>query len=313
MHDIRNEATRAVSALAHRARIDELALARELMRKRRPAGARCLCVAVVDVCGVAVRVVAGDGLLALSVGRHDAADLKLQRADGSLRHVVVCADDRGVHIFDLASSFGVDGVLTAPPGMPARGVAGPATVVAVVVDADADVPPLWSELSALPRQSLPALRLVSLHAFADAVAQQRPSRRRDDWRPGAQDTLPLTGMRAPVLIGRLPRNDVVVDVGVVDGVSRVHAMVVPLWQAGARCAFFVDVGSTNGTRVIGVRRGRLVDWHLGPALRGVVIERDDILGFSLCELRVVGALSSFEENDGKLHNEGEVSHERRQA
>jgi hypothetical protein len=312
MHVDRNEATRAVSALAHVARIDELALARELLRERRPAGVRCLCVAVVDVCGVAVRVAAGDGLLALCVGRHDAADLKLQRADGSLRHVVVCADDRGVHIFDLASTFGVEGVLTAPPGEPVRGVAGPATVVAVVVDADADIPPLGAEvLRALPRSS-PALRLLSLQAFDDAMAKKEPARRRDDWRPGARDTVPLTGMRAPVLIGRLARNDVVVDVGVVDGVSRVHAMIVPLWHAGVRCAFFVDVGSTNGSRVIGVRRGRLIDWHLGPALRGVVIEPDDILGFSRCELRVVGALS-FDENDGKLRNEAEVSHERRQA
>jgi hypothetical protein len=249
--------------------------------------------------GVRVRLAHGAGPLVLSVGRHGACDLALEQADASLRHVAVVADDDGVLVVDLGASFGV-GDRRCAVGDAVAIRCGDSIVVACVVDGgsfgdaaraiaaavatvDGPVPPLRLVTRAdvarahlEPLQRLPPLPLLPLPSSSP--------------QPGPGRTLRLTGLQRRLLVGRLPRNDVVIED---QGVSRVHAVVVPVRSQGRRQAVIVDAGSTNGTTVLGIHPSlrRVCEVSLGPVQRGHVIDDGDLV--CLCDgvrLRVVGSI-----------------------
>jgi hypothetical protein len=220
-----------------------------------------------------------------------------------MRHAVVVGDDDGVRILDLSSSFGLGGRGAADVGRWALARAGDSVIFAAALAADdaaGDVdelrrlcagldgrlrldqhvgPPSWTAL----RPRLPLQVPVLLSA---------PARRRH--RPvveaGGSVSLARVG-RAPVLLGRDERCDVrVVD----DGVSRVHAALVPVRVDGARRVMVVDVGSTNGTTVLHIRDGAIHEVALGPAGRGQLVRAGDMVELAGERVRLVGAVDDGE-------------------
>jgi hypothetical protein len=288
-----------------------------------------LAVAVVDADGVRVHVTEGSWPTMVTVGRHTACDLFMRQADASLRHTVVFADADGVTMVDLGSSFGVTGTRQAKLGVCAAVRAADSVIVAIAVvageafdeaaiaagiDAVCDVnrqAPLRmrvihpEDLVALPRvPQAPHQAHVPRTQRLLSVVQERlrggggdakAAGRSDAWRAPRLPlidggVLRLDGMAQPVMIGRYPRNDVVVED---TGVSRVHAVIIPMRFGGEKRAVIVDVGSTNGTEVITARgparRGRICEIALGPVGRGHVIADGDMVVLSGgMKFRVVG-------------------------
>lgn len=251
--------------------------------------------------GVRVRLAHGTGPLVLTVGRHGACDLALEQADASLRHVAVVADDDGVLVVDLGASFGV-GDRRCAVGDAVAVRCGDSVVVACVVDGGSFADSLQAITAAVATVDgpLPPLRLVTR---ADVARAHLPTLPRlpplpllplpsssSSPQPGPGKRLMLAGLQRRLLVGRLPRNDVVIED---QGVSRVHAVVVPVRSQGRRQAVVVDAGSTNGTTVLGVHPSlrRVCEVSLGPVQRGHVIDDGDLVG--LCDgvrLRVVGSI-----------------------
>lgn len=290
------ECTRFVDrARPFRPRLAELnAMMRELSERRMDGPA--LAVAVVDVTGVRVRVIPGAGPHLLAAGRHPACDLRLLQDDASLRHAVVVADDDGVRLLDLSSSFGLRGRAVAGHGRWAVVRAGDSLIAAVVLaadDATGDVDDLRTLLRLLDAPaalasdpgrachlSLPAQELSTV------LPPPPPPRRRR--RSGDHPVLHLDDVTAPLLVGRSERCAVHIDD---DGVSRVHAALVPVRHSGQPWVMVVDTGSTNGTALLRVRGGAIHEVPLGPVGRGQRVGAGDMVVLAgRIRIRVVGAL-----------------------
>lgn len=266
-----------------------------------------LVVAVMDHGGCRLRVLEGPLPQVIVLGRHAASDLSLGQSDASLRHLVVYGDDDGVQVLDLASSFGLHGVCFATSGGFAAVRAGDSVVVAGLVSGavETDVEALVGTVLSL---SIPKPRPTvgnevasrTQHATFPVEVWPRPACRAprlDGWSPPlnpiiGRGSISLNGLQSRVLIGRGSRNDVVVEG---DGVSRVHAAVVPMRLDGTLRAVLIDAASTNGTEVITRARHRagVCEIALGPVVRAHVIESGDIIALgSDAKLQVVGCLDA---------------------
>jgi len=248
----------------------------ELVTRRGDLGVPALGVVVVDEAGCRARVAMG-AWAALTVGRHCSTDVSLGRADASLRHLAFVRDGGEVAAFDLASTHGCSSNdARAAAGVPLVVRVGDSIVVACCVDAGGSFPPLTPSLV---RDAEP-LRLRVVDPERSLSSTPRTARN-DGWRsPLARGQLPLAGLEQPLLIGRLPRNDLVVDC---DLVSRVHAAVLPLRQG----TVLIDVGSTNGTTV--THRGRSLD--LGVVQRCAPLVVGDVVEIGGVRLQAMGSAS----------------------
>jgi len=262
-----------------------------------------LAVAVLDAAGVRVRVVDGAGPRLLAVGRHAACDVRLRQDDASLRHAVVVADDDGVRVLDLSSLCGLQGRSAAAPGRWALVRAGDSVVAAVALaasDARGDVDDLrilcrlLEAPLALGGRGLPGCHLslrarelegpVASPSSSSSSSSSPPSAPRR----GGDDVICLDDVLAPLLLGRSERCQVRIDD---DGVSRLHAALVPVRCGATRRAMLVDVGSTNGTSLLQVRGGAIHERALGPAGRGQLVAAGDMVELAgRVRLRVRGAV-----------------------
>lgn len=257
-----------------------------------------LAVAVLDAAGVRVRVVDGAGPRLLAVGRHTACDVRLRQQDASLRHAVVVADDDGVRVLDLSSLCGLQGRSSAAPGRWALVRAGDSVVAAVALtasDARGDVDDLRILCRLLEAPvGLDAGGLPGCHLSLQArepkspVASPSSSLSSPSSRRGGDDVICLDDVVAPLLLGRSERCQVrIAD----NGVSRLHAALVPVRCGATKRAMLVDVGSTNGTSLLQVRGGAIHERALGPAGRGQLVAAGDMVELAgRLRLRVRGAV-----------------------
>lgn len=267
-----------------------------------------LAVVVVDEDGVRVRVVEGPLPCLLAVGRHPACDLHLRQADASMRHAVVVADDDGVHIVDLSSSFGLAGRSAAPAGRWATVRAGDSVIAAATLrpgervgDVD-DLRALWGQRDTRARPPAAAATELRMRVLGHAdiaaalpapvapIALAGPAQRVRPPRVIRADggSVSIADLDAPVLIGRDDRCGLRIDNGQLN-ISRVHAALLPLKIDGVRRAVVVDVGSTNGTEVLRGRPGGIHEVALGPLGRGQVVDSGDLVELAGdVRLRIVG-------------------------
>ena len=248
----------------------------DLEARRQQLHLPALYVVVLDDHSVNVHVSEGPLPRLLSVGRHAACDVLLHQRHASLRHAVLAADDDGVSLIDLASSYGISGTTSAEQRSWACMRTGDAVIAAQVVPAhrycSAPEPTAWR---AAP-QTTP-LRCAPREA--KRLRRELASIRLDD-------------LQTALLLGRDGRNDLVIAD---ENVSRVHAVVLPLRLGGRRRAVVIDAGSTNGTEVFMTSAAGVTTVALGPALRGNVVEAGDMIELSTsCRVRVRGML-----NDGQ--------------
>lgn len=275
----------------------------ELVARRGDLAMPALGVVVVDRDGSRARVVVGT-VSAVTVGRHCATDVGLGRADSSLRHLLFARDGDDVTAFDLGSTHGSSAASArAAADVPLIVTVGDTVVVACCVGAGATFPRLTPamvrdaqplrvrlvvpEMRVLP--TTPPLQARATSSWSLPRCSSPPPKSSSETRhvdPWAQTLftgqLPLSALcdlTEPLLIGRQPRNDLVL---VDDRVSRVHAVVLPPGNDGR--PLLVDAGSTNGTTVI--RHGRPLE--LGPAGRCALLAAGDVIELGDTRLHIVG-------------------------
>ena len=272
------------------------ALASVIVDRRGAADEAAVAIAVMDGDGVRGRVVTGPLPGVLAIGRHPACDLHLRQADASMRHALVVADDDGVRIVDLSSSFGLAGRAVAKAGIWATVRAGDSVIAAALLRPGEPLGDV-SALHAVWRPDLPRgvarprtnrMRVLDIDDVAAILPAPSPVARTPQVIRGDRGSITVTEIDAPVLIGRDTRCGVRVEDNSAH-ISRVHAALIPVRVRGERQLVLVDVGSTNGTEVLQASAGGIREVALGPVGRGQVVGEGDIVELAgNVRLRLVG-------------------------